>query len=90
MTACRRLMSAAAVAGLLTTCGLSLSAGPAQAEPRVRAPLALTPGPAEWWLAAWQVRRTVWPLTEGAGVTIGEVESASAVDRTAVRPAQAL
>jgi len=75
MTACRRLMSAAAVAGLLTTCGLSLSAGPAQAEPRVRAPLALTPGPAEWWLAAWQVRRTVWPLTEGAGVTVGEVES---------------
>jgi len=75
MTARRRLMSAAAVAGLLTTCGLSLSAGPAQAEPRVRAPLALTPGPAEWWLAAWQVRRTVWPLTEGAGVTIGEVES---------------
>src|SRR5690242_9708378 len=75
MTARRRLMSAAAVAGLLTTCGLSLSAGPAQAEPRVRAPFALTPGPAEWWLAAWQVRRTVWPLTKGAGVIVGEVES---------------
>jgi hypothetical protein len=75
MTARRRLLSAVAVAGLLTTCGLPLSAGPARAEPRVRASFELTPGPAEWWLAAWQVRRTVWPLTEGAGVTVGEVES---------------
>ncbi|HEX3310374.1 MAG TPA: hypothetical protein VHS32_29320, partial [Streptosporangiaceae bacterium] len=75
MTARRRLLSGAAVAGLLTTCGLALSAGPARAEPGVRAPFELTPGPAEWWLAAWQVQRTVWPLTEGAGVTVGEVES---------------
>ena len=75
MTARRRLLSAAAVAGLLTTCGLPLSAGPAQAGPRVLAPFELTPGPAEWWLAAWQVQRTVWPLTEGAGVTVGEVDS---------------
>ena len=75
MTARRRLVSAAAVAGLLTTCGLPLSAGPALAQPRARASFELTPGPAEWWLAAWQVRRTVWPLTEGAGVTVGEVES---------------
>jgi hypothetical protein len=41
----------------------------------VRASFELTPGPAEWWLTAWQVQRTVWPLTEGAGVTVGEVES---------------
>ncbi|HYX60613.1 MAG TPA: S8 family serine peptidase [Streptosporangiaceae bacterium] len=75
MTARRRLLSAAAVAGLLTTCVLPLSAGPARAEPSVRASFEPTPGPAEWWLAAWQVRRTVWPLTEGAGVTVGEVES---------------
>ena len=75
MTARRLLLSAAALAGLLTTCGLPLSAGPAQAEPGVRASLELTPGPAEWWLAAWQVQRKVWPLTEGAGVTVGEVES---------------
>ena len=63
------------LAGLLTTCGLPLSAGPARAEPGVRASFELTPGPAEWWLAAWQVQRKVWPLTEGAGVTVGEVES---------------
>ena len=75
MTARRLLLSAAALAGLLTMCGLPLSAGPAQAEPGVRASFELTPGPAEWWLAAWQVQRKVWPLTEGAGVTVGEVES---------------
>ena len=75
MTARRLLLSAAALAGLLTMCGLPLSAGPAQAEPDVRASFELTPGPAEWWLAAWQVQRKVWPLTKGAGVTVGEVES---------------
>jgi hypothetical protein len=75
MTARRRRLSVAASAGLLAICGLLLSAGPAQAEPRVRASFELTPGPAEWWLAAWQVQRKVWPLTEGAGVTVGEVES---------------
>ena len=75
MTTRRLLLSAAALAGLLTTCGLPLSAGPAQAEPGVRASFELTPGPAEWWLAAWQVQRKVWPLTKGAGVTVGEVES---------------
>jgi subtilisin family serine protease len=57
----------AASAGLLATCGLLLSAGPARAG--------LTPGPAEWWLAGWRVQRTVWPLTEGAGVTVAEVDS---------------
>jgi subtilisin family serine protease len=75
MTARRLLLSAAALAGLITMCGLFLSAGPAQAEPGVRASFELTPGPAEWWLAAWQVPRKVWPLTKGAGVTVGEVES---------------
>jgi subtilisin family serine protease len=75
MTARRLLLSAVALAGLLTMCGLPLSAGPAQAEPGVRASFELTPGPAEWWLAAWQVQRKVWPLTKGAGVTVGEVES---------------
>jgi subtilisin family serine protease len=75
MTARRLLLSAAALAGLLTMCGLLLSAGPARAEPGVRASFELTPGPSEWWLAAWQVQRKVWPLTQGAGVTVGEVES---------------
>ena len=61
--------------GLLATCGLPLSAGPARAEAGGPARAELTPGPAEWWLAGWQVQRKVWPLTEGAGVTVAEVES---------------
>jgi subtilisin family serine protease len=75
MTARRQLLSAAVLAGLLTTCGLPLSAEPARAEPSARASFELTPGPAEWWLTAWQVQRKVWLLTKGAGVTVGEVES---------------
>ena len=75
MTTHRRLLSVATTAGLLATCGLLLSAGPARAVPVSRDSTALAPGPAEWWLAGWQVQRKVWPLTEGAGVTIAEVES---------------
>ena len=71
----RRLISVAASAGLLATCGLSLSAGPARAEAGGQAQTGLTPGPAEWWLAGWHVQRKVWPLTEGGGVTVAEVES---------------
>jgi len=75
MTTHRRLLSVATTAGLLATCGLLLSAGPARAVPVSRDSTALAPGPAEWWLAGWQVQRKVWPLTEGAGVTVAEVES---------------
>ncbi len=71
----RRLLSAMAAAGLLAMCGLPLSAGPARAEPSARARPQLTPGPGEWWFAGWQVQQRVWPLTEGAGVTVAEVES---------------
>jgi subtilisin family serine protease len=65
----RRLLSALAAAGLLAACGLPLSAGPAHGEAR------LIPGPGEWWFAGWRVQQKVWPLTEGAGVTVAEVES---------------
>ena len=70
-----RRLSITAAAGLLAACGLSLSAGAARAAPAGRAGTQLTPGPAEWWFAGWQVQRTVWPLTEGAGVTVAEVGS---------------
>ena len=70
-----RRLSITAAAGLLAACGLSLSAGAARAAPAGRAGSQLTPGPAEWWFAGWQVQRTVWPLTEGAGVTVAEVGS---------------
>ena len=70
-----RRLSVTAAAGLLAACGLSLSAGAARAAPAGRAGTLLTPGPAEWWFGGWQVQRRVWPLTEGAGVTVAEVES---------------
>jgi len=34
-----------------------------------------TPSPDEWWLSDWQVPQQVWPLTDGAGVTVGVVDS---------------
>jgi membrane-anchored mycosin MYCP len=33
------------------------------------------PGRDEWWLAQWQVPQQVWPLTEGAGVTVGVIDT---------------
>ena len=71
----RRLLSAMAAAGLLAVCGLPLAAGPARAEPPGRAQPRLTPGPGEWWFPGWQVPQKVWPLTEGAGITVAEVDS---------------
>ena len=70
----RRLLSALAAralaACLLALCGLPLSAGPALAGP-----IRLAPGPGEWWFGPWQVQRKVWPLSQGAGITVAEVES---------------
>jgi subtilisin family serine protease len=75
LEAARRLLSVAVSAGLLAACGLSLSAGPARAAQARPTQAGLTPGPAEWWLAGWQVQGKVWPLTEGDGVTVAEVDS---------------
>ena len=33
------------------------------------------PSPAEWWFNNWQVQQKVWPLTEGAGVTIAVLDT---------------
>jgi type VII secretion-associated serine protease mycosin len=71
----RRLVSALAAAGLLGVVGLPLSGGQAQAESTMSAQAQLTPGPGEWWFAGWQVQQRVWPLTEGAGVTVAVLDS---------------
>lgn len=34
-----------------------------------------TPSPDEWWLPDWQVPQQVWPVTEGAGVTVGVIDT---------------
>lgn len=72
MTARRAGLALAAV-GLLAAGGLGLSGGPALAGPRAQAQLA--PSPAEWWFAGWQVRQRVWPLTQGAGVTVAVIDT---------------
>jgi subtilisin family serine protease len=73
-TARRRLLPALAAAGLLAACGLTLVPGPA-AHAQSRLTPYYSPGPAEWWFSGWRVQQKVWPLTEGAGVTVAEVES---------------
>jgi hypothetical protein len=66
----RRLLPALAAAGLLAACGLTLAPGPA-----AHAQSRLVPGPGEWWFSGWRVLQKVWPLTQGAGVTVAEVDS---------------
>jgi type VII secretion-associated serine protease mycosin len=57
-------------AGLAVAIGLGLPASAAQAATH-----GYTPSPNEWWLSSWDVPQDVWPLTEGAGVTVGVVDS---------------
>lgn len=60
------LAAAAAVALAALTV---LPAGPANAK--------AVPGPRsdEWQLRAWDIQNKVWPLTQGAGVTVGLIDS---------------
>jgi type VII secretion-associated serine protease mycosin len=64
----RRL--AAITASLATAITLTASVGIARAGTG-----GYTPGSNEWWLANWDVQHQVWPLTEGAGVTVAVVDS---------------
>jgi membrane-anchored mycosin MYCP len=64
---------AAMAAGLAVAAGLGVPGVPARAAASGSAGYA--PSANEWWLAKWQVPRQVWPLTEGAGVTVAVVDS---------------
>ncbi|WP_192809132.1 S8 family serine peptidase [Actinomadura montaniterrae] len=46
---------------------IALSAHPASAEPRPRKD--------EWWFPAWEIENAVWPLSKGAGITVGVLDS---------------
>ncbi len=77
MTMVRRFFPVAAVAaaGLVAVTGLSLAGGPVQAAPLAASAAALTPSGNEWWFGRWQVQQQVWPLTEGAGVTVAVLDT---------------
>lgn len=74
VTVNRRVRAVTAVAaGLAAATGLWL---PAPAARAVDGQIAqYTPSANEWWLANWQVQQQVWPLTEGADVTVAVVDT---------------
>lgn len=72
-----RALATLAVAGLAV-----IPAGAAQAGQTLQvfqARNARLPGPApqpgEWWFSKWDIRQQVWPLTQGAGVTVAVLDS---------------
>jgi membrane-anchored mycosin MYCP len=66
-----------AVPGLAAAAALGLPAAGAQAAgSRVSASTPrYSPGKDEWWLTSWQVPQQVWPLSEGAGVTVAVIDT---------------
>jgi hypothetical protein len=62
MRALRRVAIAGSAAALVV--GI---ASPASAEPRPRKD--------EWWFPAWEIKNAVWPLSKGAGITVGVLDS---------------
>lgn len=58
----KRLTALAAATTLL-----SLACPPAHAAP--------TPRSEEWWFAAWQIAKKVWPLAQGEGITVAVIDS---------------
>ena len=62
----------------LTVAVAGLAAAGALAAPAVAAHAATrgyTPSPHEWWFNSWHIQQEVWPVSEGAGVTVGLVDS---------------
>jgi membrane-anchored mycosin MYCP len=79
--ALRRTLTVPAALGVACL-ALSLGvAAPARAAPAVAAARAvaarpdLQPLPAEWWFSSWDIQTRVWPLTQGAGVTVAILDS---------------
>src|SRR5579875_1206649 len=65
-----------AVSALVAVAAGVLALGGFAAVPGTRA---AAPGPQpladEWWFPAWEVQGDVWPLTEGAGVTVAVLDT---------------
>ena len=67
-----------AAAGLLA---VGTTALPAQAAPAAAGQggqggvSALQPGVSEWWFTSWDIQTRVWPLSQGAGVKVGILDT---------------
>ena len=79
----RRMLAVAGLAGLAVLV-FGLVAAPAWGTPgqpdrgsgvQYVDNTALVPRPDEWWFSRWQVQQQVWPLSEGAGVTVAVLDS---------------
>jgi subtilisin family serine protease len=72
-----------AAAGLvLLACGPARAGASAPATPPMAATphmpataRELVPGPGEWWFGYWRLQQQVWPLTQGAGVTVAVLDT---------------
>jgi hypothetical protein len=92
----KRMLAAAGISGLAAVGAVLAAAGgpgqfgtPAWAAPGDRAqPVQLRqatsteprPRAGEWWLTTWKMQPVVWPLTEGAGVTVAVVDTGVQAD----------
>jgi membrane-anchored mycosin MYCP len=68
VVALRRTLSV--LAALAVICLALAPVSPARAAPGGPGQLDLQPLPDEWWFSAWDIQTRVWPLTQGAGVTV--------------------
>ena len=76
----RRMLAAAGVAAMVS----GVAAGPAWAAPgehagagqvRYEAGQKLLPLSGEWWFTSWKILPKVWPLAQGAGVTVAVLDT---------------
>ena len=74
---------ALAAAGLLA---VGTTALPAQAAPAAAghggqdSVSALQPASSEWWFTSWDIQTRVWPLSQGAGVKVGILDTGVQAD----------
>jgi subtilisin family serine protease len=67
----RRMLAAVGLAAMLS----GMAAWPAWAAPGARGGAVPMPRTGEWWFTSWKILPRVWPLTEGAGVTVAVLDT---------------
>jgi hypothetical protein len=71
----RGVAAAVALALLCLTLALATAAPARAAKGKAGLPNQQSVPGAEWWFSSWDIQTKVWPLTRGAGVTVGVVDS---------------